>query len=65
MAKKNDSESIINDPDFEIAISVGFAAYDPDIDRTYSDVFQRADNAMYVDKRDFYMTHEDRRKRRN
>ena len=65
VAKKNNSESIINDPDFEIAISVGFAAYDPDIDRTYSDVFQRADNAMYVDKRAFYMTHEDRRKRRN
>jgi diguanylate cyclase (GGDEF)-like protein len=46
-------------------ISIGYATYDPKIDRTYSDVFHRADNAMYVDKREFYKTHEDRRMKRN
>ena len=46
-------------------ISIGYATYDPEIDRTYSDVFHRADNAMYVDKREFYKTHEDRRMKRN
>ena len=37
--------------------------YDPATDRTYSEVFNRADNAMYVDKKAFYQTHEDRRKK--
>lgn len=61
--RKNRKTPILSDPDMEIAVSIGYAAYDPSIDRTYSDVFHRADNAMYTDKRTFYQTHEDRRKR--
>ena len=45
-------------------ISIGYATYDPATDRDYSEVFHRADDAMYADKRAFYMTHEDRRKKR-
>ncbi len=44
-------------------ISIGYAVYDPAIDHNYSDVFHRADNEMYADKRAFYKTHEDRRRR--
>jgi len=47
----------------DVGLSVGYAVYDPDKDRTYSEVFHRADNAMYADKRKFYETHEDRRRR--
>ena len=46
-------------------ISIGYATYDPATDRDYSEVFHRADDAMYADKRAFYMTHEDRRRNRN
>ncbi len=45
-------------------ISIGYATYDPATDKDYSDVFHRADDAMYADKRAFYKTHEDRRKKR-
>ena len=65
VAKRNVESPIQDDPDFEIAISIGCATYDPDIDRDYSDVFHRADSAMYADKREFYKTHEDRRRMRN
>ena len=65
LAKKNAQLPILDDSNFEVGISIGFATYDPEIDRTYSDVFHRADNAMYADKREFYKTHEDRRMKRN
>ena len=61
LAKKNAQLPILDDSNFEVGISIGFATYDREIDRTYSDVFHRADNAMYADKREFYKTHEDRR----
>lgn len=64
VAKMNDGAPVIEAPNLEIAVSVGYATYDPETDRTYADVFRRADNAMYVDKREFYKTHEDRRKKR-
>lgn len=37
----------------EIAISIarGFAVYEPERDRCFNDVFKRADNAMYLNKR--------------
>ncbi len=63
--KKNKESPIFHNPDVEIGLSVGSATYDPENDRTYAEVFNRADNAMYVDKRAFYQTHEDRRKKRS
>ena len=65
VAKQNEESPIFDDPNFEIGISIGYATYNPDIDRDYSDVFHRADSAMYADKREFYKTHEDRRRLRN
>ncbi len=61
--RKNKESPIFHNPNVEIGLSVGAATYDPAIDRTYAEVFNRADNAMYADKREFYKTHEDRRKR--
>ena len=63
VVRKNIESPITHNPDIEIGISMGCAVYDPNSDRTYSEVFNRADNAMYADKREFYKTHEDRRKR--
>ena len=48
----------------EIAVSMGCAIYNPERDKNYSDVFNRADNEMYLDKKEFYKTHEDRRKKK-
>ena len=64
VARKNAESPILHDPGIEIGLSVGSATYDPFVDRTYSEVFNRADNAMYADKRAFYQTHEDRRKKK-
>ena len=64
VARKNLESPTLHDPGIEIGLSVGTATYDPSIDRTYSEVFHRADNAMYADKRAFYQTHEDRRKKK-
>ena len=46
-----------------VSISKGFATYDPETDRDYRMVFNRADNEMYDDKRAYYMKHRDRRRR--
>lgn len=64
IARKNQESPIFHNPNVEIGLSIGFATYDASTDRTYSEVFNRADNAMYADKRVFYQTHEDRRKKR-
>lgn len=50
------------DAQSRISISKGCAAYDPETDDGYRAVFNRADNAMYNDKRLYYLTHEDRRR---
>ena len=55
---------IIEGQSIETGLSIGCATFDPKSDRTYSEVFHRADNAMYADKRAFYETHTDRRRRR-
>ncbi|MBP5152604.1 MAG: GGDEF domain-containing protein, partial [Lachnospiraceae bacterium] len=47
----------------ELEISAGYAYYDSGYDVNYKSVFNRADSAMYEDKREFYRTHVDRRKR--
>ena len=43
------------------SISAGSAVYDRGTDREYRSVFNRADTAMYNDKREYYLTHADRR----
>ncbi len=63
IVRKNHESPIFHDPSVEIGLSMGFATFDPSKDKSYADVFNRADNAMYADKRAFYQTHEDRRKR--
>lgn len=47
----------------QVAISMGFAFYSKDIDKSYAEVFKRADETMYVDKKMYYATHKDRRRR--
>ena len=46
-------ENTIIDEKFKISISIarGFAMYDPEHDLCFNDVFKRADNAMYENKR--------------
>ena len=38
-------------PELYLQMAIGMAEYDPQIDREYMDVFHRADNAMYADKK--------------
>lgn len=40
-----------------ISVSKGLAFYDSKIDKSYSDVFNRADEKMYDDKEEFYRQH--------
>ena len=61
--RKNKESPIFHNPEITIGLSVGYATFDPAVDSTYVDVFNRADNAMYADKREFYKTHVDRRRR--
>ena len=37
-----------------LALSTGTATYDPEIDKTFRDVFSRADDNMYSDKNEYY-----------
>ena len=37
-----------------LTVAKGYAVYERDVDRTYMDVFRRADDAMYMDKKSFY-----------
>lgn len=41
------------------------AEYEPETDKSYMDVFRRADTRMYKDKAAYYMEHGDRRNRDN
>ncbi len=59
----NEKDKLLNDNSLEITVSLGYAVYDRDTDYDYAEVFERADMAMYADKREYYRTHEDRRKR--
>ena len=44
------------------SISAGSVVYDRGTDREYRSVFNRADTAMYNDKREYYQTHGERRR---
>lgn len=48
-----------------VSVSKGFASFVPYYDMRYKDVFQRADQTMYEDKREYYRTHTDRRRKEN
>ena len=43
------------------SVAKGYAVFDPESDKGYRVVFNRADSALYADKREYYKTHEDRR----
>ena len=45
-----------------VSVSDGFAVYSAETDADYLAVFNRADSALYNDKRAYYLTHADRRK---
>ncbi|MBQ7372545.1 MAG: GGDEF domain-containing protein, partial [Blautia sp.] len=47
-----------------LAVSKGTASYEPQVDMAFKDVFARADEAMYDDKKAYYETTGNRRKRR-
>ena len=47
-----------------LALSCGTAVYDPGRDRSFREVFERADRNMYREKAEYYETHEDRRRSR-
>ena len=46
-----------------LSISKGFAVFDAESDPDYNTVFRRADMAMYADKKAYYTTHRDRRRK--
>ena len=46
----------------KITVSTGYAIYDKTRDSGYKDTFERADKAMYLNKKVFYENHEDRRR---
>ena len=48
-----------NDP---VSTAKGYAAFTEDADTDYREVFNRADTAMYNDKREYYTKHGDRRR---
>lgn len=60
LAADNTAEKPYKKP---LALSMGYAVYDPGIDKEYREVFQRADKNMYDDKASYYRTHGDRRHR--
>ena len=60
----NEKDTELKETSLEVAVSIGYAVYDSDTDLDYADVFKKADDAMYADKRAYYQTHEDRRKKR-
>ena len=46
----------------DFSISAGSAVYNHETDKDYHTVFNRADTAMYNDKREYYLMHGDRRR---
>ena len=46
-----------------ISVSKGIAFYDSKVDKSYSDVFNRADESMYEDKEEFYRQHPNLKKK--
>ncbi len=54
---------IDKDDDTPVAISKGYAVFDAATDKSYQDAFERADHAMYEDKKAYYSKNNiDRRK---
>ena len=59
----NASETVLKTVGLDLAVSAGYAAFDPSQDIRYDQVFERADNEMYLEKKNYYMSHNDRRRR--
>ena len=57
-------EALSNDESLEaaerISAAIGYSIFDPSRDSSVDDVFKRADEAMYADKKDFYRQHPDK-----
>ena len=49
---------------FPLALAKGAAAYIPETDADFMTVFERADQAMYEDKRKYYEEHKDRQRKK-
>ena len=47
----------------EPAISCGYAVYNPTVDASYEDTFNRADESMYDDKQAFYSSNPQMKRR--
>ena len=58
LVRENTTEKAYRTP---LSMSKGFAAFDPQRDAEYRDTFRRADGAMYMDKAEYYKTHDRRR----
>ena len=43
-----------NELPFKLAIAKGYAIFDPNADKTFNDIFNRADGIMYRNKNDYY-----------
>ena len=58
-----DIDRLLSEGGGEVSLAKGAAEFDSVYDAGYRVVFNRADYAMYNDKRDYYLTHADRRRR--
>ena len=61
-ARMDEVSRIVGDSDL-MSVAIGYAAYDPETDAGFRDVFRRADNAMYENKKRYYIGRLDRRKK--
>ena len=41
----------VDDEEMPVSVAIGFARFDASVDKQYADVFNRADEAMYRNKR--------------
>ena len=55
---KNCANANKKDDDIPVAISKGYAVFDTATDKNYQDTFERADQAMYEDKKAYYSKQE-------
>ena len=51
---KNCEEANNKDDDTPVVISKGYAVFDAATDKNYQNTFERADHAMYEDKKAYY-----------
>lgn len=64
IARLEEVDRLLGEQD-EVSVAKGYAVFVPDDDEGYRQVFNRADNAMYDDKKEYYESHRDRRRDRS